>query len=169
MNFFLIAPFADHCLLVPFYRSAHDTTQAAVINKIQLLRGARWRSGRASDSESKGPWFDSHRRHRVMSLCKTHKPLLVKLKKRWLCLDMTEKLLTGTLSLNTNKHIQLLDSLEAVKHSKRDGGVQLVFFFCSGFWRPGMSIVGQLTGSVSPRFLFIMVVIMIYLFVLDVS
>ena len=52
-------------------------------------------------------------------------------------------------------------------------GVQLVFLFCSGFQqvigRPGISIVGQLTESVSPRFLFIMVVIMIYLFVLGDS
>ena len=53
-------------------------------------------------------------------------------------------------------------------------GVQLVLFFCSGlsvsYWaRPGISIVGQLTESMSPRFRFIMVVIMIYLFVLDDS
>ena len=30
-------------------------------------RGARWRSGRASDSESRGPGFDPHRRHRGVS------------------------------------------------------------------------------------------------------
>ena len=30
------------------------------------------RSGRASDSESGGPGFDPHRRHRVVSLSKTH-------------------------------------------------------------------------------------------------
>ena len=30
------------------------------------------RSGRASDSESKGSGFDPHRRHRVVSLSKTH-------------------------------------------------------------------------------------------------
>ena len=52
-------------------------------------------------------------------------------------------------------------------------GVQLAFFFCSGFQevilRPGISIVGQLTESVSPCFLFIMVVIMISLFVHDDS
>ena len=34
---------------------------------------------------------------------------------------------------------------------------------------PGISIAGQLIVSVSPRFLFILVVIMIYLFVLDDS
>ena len=41
------------------------------------------------------------------------------------------------------------------------------FSFAPGFQyvirRPGISIVGQLTESVSPRFLFIVVVIMIYL------
>ena len=35
-------------------------------------KGARWRSGRASDSESRGPGFDPHKRHRVVSLSKAH-------------------------------------------------------------------------------------------------
>ena len=67
--------------------------------------GARWRSGRASDSESRGPGFEPHKRHRVVSLSKAHllPTVLVKPRKRWLRPDMTEKLLTGTLSLNTNK------------------------------------------------------------------
>ena len=34
--------------------------------------GARWRSGRALDSESRGPGFDPHKRHRVVPLSKTH-------------------------------------------------------------------------------------------------
>ena len=34
--------------------------------------GAGWHSGRASDSESRGPGFDLHRRHHVMSLSKTY-------------------------------------------------------------------------------------------------
>ena len=34
--------------------------------------GARWRSGRASDSESRGLGFDPHKRHRVVSLGKIH-------------------------------------------------------------------------------------------------
>ena len=67
--------------------------------------GAGWHSGRASDSELRGPGFDPHRCHRVMSLSKTHQlpTVLVKPRKSWLCPDKTEKLLTGTLSLNTNK------------------------------------------------------------------
>ena len=40
--------------------------------KIVMAQGARWHSGRASDSELKGPGFDSHRRHHVVSLSKTH-------------------------------------------------------------------------------------------------
>ena len=38
----------------------------------EIMKGARWRSGRASDSESRGPGFDPHKRHRVVSLSKTH-------------------------------------------------------------------------------------------------
>ena len=34
--------------------------------------GARWRSGSASDSESRGSGFDPHRRHHVVSLSMTH-------------------------------------------------------------------------------------------------
>ena len=54
--------------------------------------------------------FDPHRRHRVVSLSKTHylPSVLVKPRKSWLHPDMTEKLISGTLSLNTNKPIQPL-------------------------------------------------------------
>ena len=67
--------------------------------------GARWHSGRAFDSESRGPGFDPDGRHRVVSLSKTHllPTVLVKPRKRWLRPDMTEKLSTETLSLNTKK------------------------------------------------------------------
>ena len=34
--------------------------------------GARWPSGRASDSESRGPEFDPHKGHRNLSLSKTY-------------------------------------------------------------------------------------------------
>ena len=65
----------------------------------------RWLSGRASDSESRGPGFDPHRAQ-ASSCCvlkqdaitpystgETHEALALSL--------LTEKLLTGTLSLNT--------------------------------------------------------------------
>ena len=66
-------------------------------------RGARWLSGRVSDSGARGPGFETYRR-RVVSLSKTlYSPKVPR--KRWLRPDMTEKLLTGTLSLNTtNQH-----------------------------------------------------------------
>ena len=50
-------------------------------------------------------WADPHKQHRVVSLSKTYQlpTALVKPRKRWVRPDMTEKLLTGTLSLNTNK------------------------------------------------------------------
>ena len=68
------------------------------------LRGARWLSGRASDSQTRGREFETYL-CRVVSLSKTlYSPkVLVIPRKRWLHPDMTEKLLTGTLSLNTNK------------------------------------------------------------------
>ena len=37
-----------------------------------LEKGALWPSGRASDSESRGPGFDPHKGHRVVSLSETH-------------------------------------------------------------------------------------------------
>ena len=43
---------------------------------INLLRGVRWPSGRASDSELRGHGFDPHKDHsfhHVVSLSKTHK------------------------------------------------------------------------------------------------
>ena len=72
--------------------------------KRYLLR-KRWRSGRASESISRGPGFDHHRRLRAVSLSKTYQlpTVLAKSRKSWLLPKMTKKLLTGTLSLNTNK------------------------------------------------------------------
>ena len=65
---------------------------------------ARWLNGRASDSIAKGRGSETYLR-RVVSLSKilNSPKVLVIPRKRWLRPDMTEKLLTGTLSLNTNK------------------------------------------------------------------
>ena len=80
---------------------------------------AQWHSGRASNSESRGPGFDPNKRHRVVSLSKTHKlpTELVKPRKRWLHPDMTEKLLTGTLSLNTKPCTEILNKTVAISSS----------------------------------------------------
>ena len=50
---------------------------------------------------------------RVVSLSKAHllPTVLVKPRKRWLRPDMTEKLLTGTLSLNTNKQTNYVENM----------------------------------------------------------
>ena len=48
-------------------------------------------------------------------------------------------------------------------------GVFLLLRVALAIQRPGIAIVGQLTESMSPRFVFIMVVIMTYLFVLGDS
>ena len=67
-------------------------------------REARWLSGRASDSGVRGRGFETNLRH-IVSLSKTlYSPkVLVIPRKRWLCPDVTKKLLTGTLNLNTKK------------------------------------------------------------------
>ena len=79
-----------------------------------LGRGARWLSGSVSDSGARGRGFETYRR-RVVSLSKTlysPKVLVNYPGKRWLRPNMTEKLLTGTLSLNTNKQKnRCLDSI----------------------------------------------------------
>ena len=70
--------------------------------------GAWWLSGRASDSGARGQGFETYLRH-VVSLRKTFysSKVLVIPRKQWLCPDMTEKLLTGMLNLNTNKQTKL--------------------------------------------------------------
>ena len=66
-------------------------------------RGVQWLSGRVLDSGARGQGFETHLRP-IVSLSKTlYTPkVLVMPRKRWLHPDMTEKLLTGTLSLDTN-------------------------------------------------------------------
>ena len=70
-----------------------------------LPRGARWFSGRATDSGARGRGFDTYLR-RIVSLSKdtfTPRKVLVLPRKRWLRPDMTEKLFTETLSLNKSE------------------------------------------------------------------
>ena len=67
-------------------------------------KGARWPSGRASDFGARDRGFDTYLR-RVVSLRKDtftpRKGLVIHVhRKHWLRPDMTEKLFTGTLSLN---------------------------------------------------------------------
>ena len=66
------------------------------------LRGARWLSGRALDSVGRGRVFETYLR-RVVSLSKTLSSPKVQVipRKWWLRPDMTEKLLTRKLNLNT--------------------------------------------------------------------
>ena len=85
-----------------------ETTSNKQTNK--KMWGARWRSGRASDSESRGPEFDLHMRHRV-SLSKTHElpTVLVKPRKSSLRPDMTEKIFDSDLKpqcKQTNKNCE---------------------------------------------------------------
>ena len=53
--------------------SNHHVKELIIIIDLHfLIEGVRWRSGRASDSESRGPGFDPHKRRRFVSSGKTH-------------------------------------------------------------------------------------------------
>ena len=43
-----------------------------IFTRQNLHEGARWPCGRALDSESRGPGFDPHKGHCVVSLSQTH-------------------------------------------------------------------------------------------------
>ena len=90
-----------------------------------IKRGARWPGGGASDSEARGRGFDTYI-HRVVSLSKdtfTPRKVLVIPRKQWLRPDMTEKLLTATLSLAT------LSLNKTKPYNKDDSPIK-------GFWTP---------------------------------
>ena len=66
-------------------------------------RGARWPSGSVSDSGARSRGFDYYLRRVVFlskDTCTPRKVLVIHRNRRP---DMTEKMLTGTLSMNTNK------------------------------------------------------------------
>ena len=73
-------------------------------NYFNSSRGARWLSVRASDSAAIRRGFETYLR-RVVSLSKTlYSPkVLVIPRKRWLRPDITKKVLTETLNLDTSK------------------------------------------------------------------
>ena len=75
---------------------------------------AWWPSGRVSDDGARGWGFNTYLR-RVVFLSKdtfTPQKVLVIPRKRWLPPDMTEKLLTGMLSINTNKVLSLTTEID---------------------------------------------------------
>ena len=49
-----------------------DTIIIMINCRVQVILGAQWPGGRKSDSESRGPGFNLHTWHRVVSLTKTH-------------------------------------------------------------------------------------------------
>ena len=81
-----------------------------------------WPCGRALDCGTRGQGFDTYFCP-VVSLSKdtfTHPKVLVIPRKRWLRPDMTEKLFTGTLSLNKTKANQNLSEEESPLSSLAD-------------------------------------------------
>ena len=74
------------------------------IGYFQYVKGAQWLSGRALDSRPKGPEFEPHRRHCVVSLSKNINPSLVLVQPRKSRPFITERLLMGRKeSIQTNK------------------------------------------------------------------
>ena len=72
-----------------------------------LFQGERGGSGRVSDSGARYRGFETYLRRVVFLSMTFYSPkVLVIPRKWWLSPNMTEKLLTGTLSLNTNKQKQ---------------------------------------------------------------
>ena len=73
---FAIASSQRYPLVVPHRAVAYSTKSmlTKIIYQPIILKFclARWRSGRASGTKSRGPGFDPHRRHRVVSFRKTH-------------------------------------------------------------------------------------------------
>ena len=84
-----------------------------------------------SDSRARGGGFNTYLRP-IVSLSKdtfTPRNVLVTPRKRWLCPDMTEKLLTGTLSININKQkFYLLSSVT----------IMVLRFWTLKFWPTGL-------------------------------
>ena len=103
-------------LLFPIHVQCPKTIEEAVLvhlyQDIHVIkcewRGARWLSGRVSDSGGLG--VETYL-SRVVSLSKTLYSQKVRVipRKRWLRPDMTEILLTGTLNLNTNQKNYMSD------------------------------------------------------------
>ena len=65
--------------------------------------GAQWLSGRVLDSRPKGPGFEYHRRHCVVSLSKNINPSLVLVQPRKTCPFIIERLLMGRKESNQIK------------------------------------------------------------------
>ena len=85
------------------------TKYGHIISNVQTtgLDSKRERGGLVVESPgARGLWFDTYLCH-VMSLSNDTfipRKVLVIHRKRWLCPDMTEKLLTWVLSIDTNIH-----------------------------------------------------------------
>ena len=74
------------------------------IFKYMIFQGALWLSGRVLNSRPKGPGFEPHRRHCVVSLSKNINPSLVLVQPRKTRPFITERLLMGRKESNQTKH-----------------------------------------------------------------
>ena len=69
------------------------------------MLGAQWLSGRVIDSRPRGPGFESHRRHCVVSLSKNINPSLVLVQPRKTRPFITERLLMGRKQSNQKEKL----------------------------------------------------------------
>ena len=70
---------------------------------LKHIQGAQWLSGRELDSRPTGCGFEPYRRHCIVSLSKTHLSLLSTGSTQEYRPDITEKMLTGTKRIKSNK------------------------------------------------------------------
>ena len=72
---------------------------------LNVAVGAQWLSGRVLASRPKGPGFEPHRRHCIVSLSKNINPSLVLVQPRKTRPFITERLLTGRKESNQTKQM----------------------------------------------------------------
>ena len=99
------------CDLYFMLNDFHQNFKTNCLYEHHFLSRTRWLSGRASDCGARGRGFETYL-SRVVSLSRTvYSPkVLVIPRKRWIRPNMTEKLLTGTLSHNTHTHKKVLSN-----------------------------------------------------------
>ena len=106
-----------------FYDNRKAFSLCPYVASFKMIWGARWLSGRVSDSGATGPGFETYL-HRVVSLSKTlYSPKVL------VNYPGSEKLLTGTLSLNTtNQPTKMISSKSDFIHIFND----FIHVYCPG-------------------------------------
>ena len=75
-------------------------------NFIRNIQGVQWLSGRMLDSKPRGPGFEPHQRHCVVSLSKNIIPSLVLVQPRKTYPYITERFLVGRKESNQTNYLE---------------------------------------------------------------